>query len=129
MSKQIQEWGDKYNPFNEDNNFKVYGVIHKFSDTWSPKKSFKKCYGNYYTTCYISSSAKIGLCCDLRGNPDMELCSIYDYNNVDLGWGSAKHKAIVDRINIEQCPRCTLTHINEIFENVILQDKMMCDFF
>jgi len=107
----------------EDDNFKVYGVIHKFDDDWSCKKSFNKCWA-MYVTCFISPDGTIGLCCDRRGDKNIEMCNIRDYSE----WGSEHHINLANSVNIKTCPRCTYTYLNEIFENVIIDDKMLCNF-
>ena len=112
----------------ENSKFKVFGVVHKFTDTWGMKHSFKKCYATA-TNCFISPSGIIGLCCDRRGDTSLDLCSVEEQlENLKIGWGSDKHKQIINEINLSKCPRCTYTHINELFENVIIEDKMGCDF-
>lgn len=104
-------------------NFKVYGITHKFNKTWAAAKSFKECWGAY-TACFVAPNGTVGLCCDRRGDSTLSLGSIYDPSC----WGSQKHIDMVKSINTQECPRCTLSHINEVFENVIIEDKMGCDF-
>lgn len=108
----------------EDDRFQIYNTMYKFTDQWQPNITYKKCYA-LYTNCYFSPDKKVRLCCDRRGDKDLELC---DIGEVKTAWGSEKHKNIVDSIDISKCPRCTYAHINEIFENVILEDRMMCNF-
>jgi hypothetical protein len=45
------------------------------------------------------------------------------------GWGSKKHWDIHSQIDVSACPRCTLGHVNEIFENVIIEDKMLYNMY
>ena len=40
-----------------------------------------------------------------------------------------KHKFIQQNIDIKFCPRCTYSNVNEIFENVIIEDKMMYNLY
>ncbi len=109
----------------EDDSFRIYGVTHKFNPNFSIKKSFKKCYA-CMTTCLIDSRGMIGLCCDRRGDTKLELCHIED---VHTSWGSREHKRIHEEIIVGRCPRCTYSHVNEIFENVIIRDSMMCNLY
>ncbi len=51
----------------------------------------------------------------------MVLCS---HNEALEMWGSQKHIDLVSDVNVRKCPRCTYSHINEIFENVIIKDNM-----
>jgi MoaA/NifB/PqqE/SkfB family radical SAM enzyme len=109
----------------EDETFKIYGITHKFNPNWSIKKSFKKCYA-CMTNCFIDARGILGLCCDRRGDDKIELCHI---NDAKVKWGSDKHKFIQDNIDVKFCPRCTYSNVNEIFENVIIEDKMMYNLF
>ncbi len=113
----------------EDDSFKVFGIVHKFTDNWEIKHSFKKCYA-VSTNCFISSDGTIGLCCDRRGDKNLNISSVNKelYGDINTGWGSDKHKQIMKDIDISKCPRCTYSHVNELFENVIIHDKMLCDF-
>lgn len=108
----------------EDDKFKVYGIMHKFGMNWNIKKSFHNCYAGF-TTGFISSQGTFGLCCDRRGDPKVELCHISEIVSI---WGGDKHKQIMHDVDVAKCPRCTYSHVNEVFENVILEDRMMYDF-
>lgn len=116
----IEEARSKY----EDADFKVYGVVHKFTERWQPKRSFSVCSATM-VQCLISSSGEIELCCDRRGDPALTLCKVSNAREV---WGSLKHIEMVKAIQVDQCPRCTYTHVNEIFENVVFKDRMLYDF-
>lgn len=109
----------------EDSTFRIYGITHKFNPNFSVKKSFSKCYA-CFVTCVIDSRGMVGLCCDRRGDSKLDLCHI---DLIDEFWGSKKHLEIHNQICVGACPRCTYSHINEIFENVIIEDKMMCDLY
>jgi wyosine [tRNA(Phe)-imidazoG37] synthetase (radical SAM superfamily) len=109
----------------ESDNFKIYGITHKYNQNWEPKKSFKQCYA-IFTTCVIYPNEDVALCCDRRGDPKMVLGKLEDMN---LLWGSQIHKNMINGININTCPRCTYTHVNEIIENVVISDKMLYNFF
>lgn len=108
----------------EDSSFKVFGITHKFSNDWKPKHNFSKCYA-VGTNCVIYPNGEIGLCCDRRGDSNLTLGNI---DNIKEVWGSKKHLDMIESINVNKCPRCTYSHINEIFENVIVTDKMKCNF-
>jgi wyosine [tRNA(Phe)-imidazoG37] synthetase (radical SAM superfamily) len=117
----IEEARSRY----EDEFFKVFGIMHKFSMNWTVRKYFKNCYAGC-VTCYIDHNGVIGLCCDRRGDDSLILGHISLYKEL---WGSEKHKEIMRTIDLLKCPRCTYSHVNEIFENVIFEDRMMYDFF
>ena len=108
----------------EDKDFRVYGMTYKFDDKWSNTKSFKKCYA-MYTTGIINPEGNISLCFDRRGDDKVTLCHIDNYKE----WGSKKHIDICEKMDVNKCPRCTGQHIQEVFENVIVEDKMSCSFY
>ncbi|KPA13119.1 hypothetical protein MHK_006678, partial [Candidatus Magnetomorum sp. HK-1] len=43
-------------------------------------------------------------------------------------WGKEKHWSIYENICIEDCPRCTYSPHNTIFEQVICKDNMSINF-
>lgn len=124
MVEEVNEQIDEAREDFENKDFKVYGVMHKFNKDFSAKKSFKKCWATY-VTCYFIPNGMVGLCCDRRGDNKLELCHVDDLDKV---WGSKKHIDMVNAIKISECPRCTLCCVNEVFENVIINDKMYCEF-
>jgi len=75
-------------------------------------------------------SFTIGLCCDRRGDSQLELArNITDVNQIQKLWGSKEHWYIHDRIIVQkQCPRCTYQPHNEIYEQVIQNDSMTYKF-
>jgi MoaA/NifB/PqqE/SkfB family radical SAM enzyme len=109
----------------EDDNFKIFGVVQKFSDEWKTQLTFKKCW-TCYTTCAISPDGTVTLCCDRRGDATVELGNIKDMKEL---WGSKEHKMIHRLIDPRRCPRCTFGHVNEIFEQVIQKDCTNYNFF
>ena len=105
--------------------FKIRSITDKFNDQWGIKKSFSKCYA-IFTTCFITAEGNIGLCCDRRGDNHIMLGNL---DNIMEKWGSEDHWKIHNNIKVNECPRCTLTHVNEIFENVIFEDKMLYNMY
>ena len=104
----------------EDGSFKIFGILHKFTDSWEIKRSFSKCYAGFVTGVF-TADGKFGICCDRRGDNSTTLCS---HNKAVEVWGSKEHIDLVNEINVKHCPRCTYSHVNEIFENVIVKDNM-----
>jgi len=104
--------------------FKIFGIIHKFTDNWDIKHSFEKCYATS-TNCYINPKGVVGLCCDRRGDKSLELCHITEAKEM---WGSQKHWDMIKQIKLNECPRCTYTHVNEMFDNVLFNDSMLYNF-
>ena len=104
--------------------FKIFGVIQKFDDEWKVTHTFDKCWACYITGA-ISPDGMVTVCCDRRGDKTMELGYVDEMKNL---WGSDKHKNIHKTVNINTCPRCTYSNVNEIFEQVIIKDGLFCNF-
>lgn len=120
----------------EEKNFGVYAVTHKFGDQFQRSHQFHTCHAIFMTCVFMPPVNKgkkdaitIGLCCDRRGDPKLELAR--DLENIeDLAalWGSEHHWAIFENLNIDECPRCTYQPHNQIFEQVIEKDLMTYKF-
>jgi MoaA/NifB/PqqE/SkfB family radical SAM enzyme len=106
-------------------NFKVFGVTHKFNSDFSKKHDFKKCRATMLTTTWCADG-KVYMCTDSRGNPWAYLCDHYpNPEKVIKYWGSKDHFKKVKKINFKKnCDRCTLEMPNQFFEKVFIQDKM-----
>lgn len=109
----------------EDKDFRIYGVVSKFTDEWKVDNNFEKCYASF-VTCTISPDGTVGLCCDRRGDPEIKLCKL---NEAFKEWGGKRHKEIHEAIRIKTCPRCTYSATNEVIENYVIKDTTFQNFF
>lgn len=118
----------------DDEGFGVYGVTHKFNNQFERANYFVKCHAIFMTAVIEPPAGKnphedsfvVGLCCDRRGDPKLEIArNIVDPNEIQKLWGSERHWEIHDEIAVDmECPRCTYQPHNEIYEQVILLDSM-----
>ena len=112
--------------------FGVYAVTHKFGDQFERVHQFHLCHAIFMTCVFMpptnankKDAITVGVCCDRRGDPKSELArDLEDVEKTAELWGSQSHWAIFDRINIEDCPRCTYQPHNQIYEQVIEKDLM-----
>lgn len=110
--------------------FGVYGVTHKFDSQFKRANYFDKCYAIFMTAVFEPPSDTkegftLGLCCDRRGDPKLELIhNCQDVMEIKLAWGSKAHWQMHDDIIVSKCPRCTYQPHNQIYEQVILKDSM-----
>jgi hypothetical protein len=121
-----------------DKDFGVYGVTHKFSSQFQKANYFAKCYAIFMTAVIEPPFGKnshkdsiiFGLCCDRRGDENLELAkNIMEPKKINDLWGSKQHWQIFDDIDVRlDCPRCTYQPHNEIYEQVILNDSMTYKF-
>ena len=118
----------------DDGSFGVYGITHKFNNQFERANYFVRCHAVFMTAVIEPPAGKdapddsfvVGLCCDRRGDPKLELVrNITDPDEIQKLWGSDKHWKIHDKIQADvECPRCTYQPHNEIYEQVILCDSM-----
>ena len=108
----------------EDDDFKIYGIRHKFAVNFDRRINFTKCRATPLLI-IIAPDGNCHLCVDLCGKENMILCSHYpDPHEILKYWNSDRHKEILQNIDINKCPRCVIGPYNEIVEHVIMKDNM-----
>jgi hypothetical protein len=111
----------------EDDSFHVFGILHKFSDNWEIRRDFSRCHA-VAMTAIIQPDNVLGLCCDRRGDPKLELGSFNKLEDILGLWGSQKHLDIMRGIDLRECPRCTYGPHNQLFEHMVLSDNTCKNF-
>jgi len=112
----------------EDENFRFFGIRHKFTPTFERKINFSRCWAAPLILTF-GADGNCHLCFDIRGRKDMILCSHDpDPREVLKYWNTDKHKKMLQSICVEDCPRCTFGPYNEIVEQVFIKDSM-CRYF
>ena len=121
----------------EDQNFGVYGVTHKFNPDFTPANDFERCYAIFMTAVIMPPSDRnkgtgkydVSFCCDRRGDDLLTgIKNGTDLDQIKEYWGSPAHWKIHDDIRVKECPRCTLSPHNKIYQNVIQINNMTYDF-
>lgn len=108
----------------ESDNFKVFGVQHKFGEKWERKVNFKKCRAVSIMPTF-GADGYVHLCFDMRDKDGWIMCK---HEEIIDFWGSDKHRAMLETIDPKKCARCTYQIYNEIIERVFIQDSMCRDF-
>lgn len=112
----------------EDNKFKVFGITHKFSQNFNIENDFKKCYSAFMYL-LIQPNGVISTCCDRRGDEKVILAkNLSKPEKIPLRWGTEKHIELFENIDVKKCCRCTFSLHNQVYENMILEDKTFSDF-
>lgn len=111
----------------EDRNFRVFGIVHKFSNNWEIEHNFNKCYA-LAMTAVIEPDNYLGFCCDRRGDSRTRLGPFVTFDDILKLWNSKEHWDLMNAINLDDCPRCTYGPHNQIFENIILEDNVCRNF-
>lgn len=111
----------------EDDNFKVFGIVHKFEREWTRAIRFQKCRATPIAG-FFQADGKFSICCDRRGESETSLGKFYPYDEFKKKWGGKVHKELVEKIIPQTCPRCTQAITNEIIEKAIMKDEMTINF-
>jgi sulfatase maturation enzyme AslB (radical SAM superfamily) len=106
----------------EDENFRVYGVRHKFAPDFGVANNFNRCLASPLLL-IAESDGYAYLCLEFRGIKKYRLCKLEDVRKF---WGSKKHLDIIKKINPKRdcLARCTMTAYNSQIENCVIEDKM-----
>lgn len=110
----FQDYGDK---------IKIFAVKHKFDKDMHVRFPFKKCLATPIMPIF-QADGTVTLCIDRKADKSLILCRHDNPETILKAWGSQYHKEVIDRINIEECPKCTLTHVNEQIERAVVNDEM-----
>ncbi len=112
----------------EDENFRVFTVIHKFNKDFTPVKDFKQCYAA--SICIqLCADGNIYLCPDQRHSSLYKLGTHYpDPKNILNVWGGKKHYDLVFKTGKKACKtRCTYAPYNIQAELLFInKDDPMC---
>ena len=111
----------------EDEDFHIYGIVHKFDRDWQRIIRFKKCYATPLTGVFAVDGI-FYMCADRRGDKLLNLGKFVPFDKFLEQWGSKMHKDKIDRIASAACPRCSQCITNEIIERVVRGKEMTLDF-
>ena len=108
----------------ENENFRVFTVVHKFNDNFVSEKNFENCVAS--PCCIqICPSGEIFLCPDQRYNNKYKLGEWYPNPEKILEfWGGKQHYNLVFKIGRKMCnTRCTFNPYMEQCEQLFISDK------
>lgn len=108
----------------EDGFFRVFGVRHKFTTNFQPRKNFSRCWCIPMLPTF-GADGFVHTCFDTRGREDLIMCKHFEIADF---WNSTKHKEMIKNIDITTCPRCTFSTYNEVVEQVFIKDGMCRNF-
>ena len=130
----LGEWKKKTSEFNvesineqfekchaiEDENFRVYSVLHKFNDDLTPKRNFTQCYASPVSI-QVCADGNIYYCPDTRFLEFYILGTHTNVEDIKKMWGNDHMKELVTKTACQNCTsRCTFTIYNEICERLFI---------
>lgn len=107
----------------EDEDFKVFTVMHKYDPELHTKFPFEKCRATPLFTIF-EANGDISICLDHKGDRSKVIGRHDDVSKIKEIWGSEHHKKVIDAININMCKKCTFNPYQQQIEQVVLKDKM-----
>ena len=109
-----------------DATFQVIGMVDRFDALHGYQKHYTKCRTGAVST-VIGADGRIWQCCVQRGMDGFEVGNVMERSFREV-WQSASHKAMVEAIDVNRCPRCRYDAGNRIIEGVFLHDRMHQNF-
>lgn len=112
----------------EDENFRVFGIRHKFSPSMNLSRSYTRCLASALLI-QLGADGNCYLCVDHRGKTPWVIGRHEpDPWAIKEWWGGEEHRKFIEGVDIQTCPRCTFGPYNEIMERVIESDAMCMNF-
>ena len=96
----------------ENETFKVYVSFRRVNAKLRKTLAFKRCLATPLMAVYCADGYAY-LCIDYRERAYGLLCKHEDLRRL---WGTAAHKELIAKINLDNCPRCAFAHYNEQIE-------------
>jgi len=115
----------------EDEQFRVFTVVHKFNQDFTPRRKFTQCYASPICI-QLCANGNIYLCPDQRHVDFYKLGTHYpNPKNILKLWGSKLHYDLVFKRGCSACTsRCTFSPYNEQCERLAInKDDPMCTAF
>jgi MoaA/NifB/PqqE/SkfB family radical SAM enzyme len=108
----------------ETNEFRVFTVMHKFDETFNPRRDFTQCYGSPLLI-QLCADGNVYLCPDQRHQEEYKLGTHYpDVENIKKIWGGERHKQLVFGNTPSNCTtRCTVGVYCKMCEQVFQEDS------
>ena len=105
----------------ETDEFRVFTIMHKFSDDFTPRKDFSQCYGSPLCI-QLCADGNIYLCPDQRHQEEYRLGAHYpDVENIRKVWCNENHKRLVFGHTPDKCTtRCTFGVYCRMCEQVFM---------
>ena len=101
-------------------NLEIFTIKDKFEGYWTPR-IYDKCRSTPLIA-VLSATGEFIVCQDVFirfGNLNTE--------NIEKIWGSKEHKKAINKIKLNNCPRCVENNINEIIQHCFINDEVRMD--
>jgi len=131
LNYNIQKILDIFNACHEleDDNFRVFTVMHKYDPNFRVKHTFKKCISAPLMI-QCCGDGNVYVCADHRIEKRFKLGAHYPKpSNILKFWGSDRHRSLLKSIHInKECGRCTYGEYARQIEEVVIGDGMCLNF-
>lgn len=114
----------------EDNQFRVFTVMHKFTEDFTPSRNFNQCYAAPLCI-QLCADGNVYFCVDQRHQKKYLLGTHYpDPHNILNFWGKENHQKLVFGCTPKTCgTRCTFGFYNKVAEEVFTDKDPFCKNF
>jgi cyclic pyranopterin phosphate synthase len=122
--QSIVEQVDNARRLFECDKFQIYFIQHKFDENLHRKFGFSKCRATPIMPIF-HANGDISACIDRKADKSLVFGKHNPIEEILACWGNQKHKEVINQININQCPKCTINYANEQIEQCVIKNK--CD--
>jgi MoaA/NifB/PqqE/SkfB family radical SAM enzyme len=108
----------------ENNNFRVFTVVHKFNNDFTPKRNFTQCYAAPICI-QLCADGNIYLCPDQRQVNSYKFGEHYpNPENIIKAWGNDLHYKLCFKSGCSVCTsRCTFSPYNEMCQKLFIEKE------
>lgn len=110
----------------DGNGFRVIGMIERFDSLTKPEKGYATCHIGPLTT-VIGADGRGWHCCVMRGQDAFSWGSVLT-EAFEAAWLTPAHHALIDGIDVSQCPRCRYDSLNRVIDQAVIHDGMHRNF-
>lgn len=100
-------------------NLNIYSIKDKFDGFWTERK-YEKCLATPMNA-VLKANGRFILCQD---SLDKEFGDFIK-DDFEAIWGNDEHRAVINSIDCDKCPRCVMTKVNEYIQNIYIDNKVM----
>ena len=113
----------------EDEDFRVFTVVHKYGNNFKVRHNFKKCLASPLMI-QCCADGNVYVCADHRIEKRFVLGAHYPKPLAILKfWGSAMHRRLIESIRPDkECGRCTYGEYSRQIEEAVIKDGMCLNF-
>jgi len=111
----------------ETEKFGIFYIRHKYNTEMHRTFGFSKCRATPLMPIF-HANGDMSLCVDRKNDKSMVFGSHEKIDEIRKIWGGIEHKAKIQAIDLEECPKCTFNEYNTQIEKCVINNSMDFEF-